>query len=311
MEKRCGCWAVLTRTVSGVCKSSASKDSPNNIPRTSLVYDSATETRCLNASNRELSTSNEAELASDNANPSPSDNKSTSKLLQFSFHELKAATGNFRPDSILGEGGFGFVFKGWIEENGTAPAKPGSGITVAVKSLKLDGLQGHREWVGLFLFHGPIGLRLPSKRQKDWPFFIMPQYLLSIEILRHPISCLIRSVPSVPSVPNDNAPNVSSDKRKLYHIVDPRLEFKYSIKGVQKVSQLACSCLSRDPKLRPTMDEVVKTLTPLQDLNDFAILTSHCRLSSSQGRYKKKPEGLTYSQNFRASPLNIGKQHVR
>ena len=107
----------------------------------------ATETRYLNGSNRELSTTNEAELASDNANPSPSDNKSTSKLLQFSFHELKAATGNFRPDSILGEGGFGFVFKGWIEENGTAPAKPGSGITVAVKSLKVDGLQGHREWV--------------------------------------------------------------------------------------------------------------------------------------------------------------------
>lgn len=68
-------------------------------------------------------------------------------LLQFSYQELKAATGNFRPDSILGEGGFGYVFKGWIEENGTAPAKPGSGITVAVKSLKPDGLQGHREWV--------------------------------------------------------------------------------------------------------------------------------------------------------------------
>lgn len=69
------------------------------------------------------------------------------QLLQFTFQELKSATGNFRPDSILGEGGFGFVFKGWIEENGTAPAKPGSGITVAVKSLKPDGLQGHREWV--------------------------------------------------------------------------------------------------------------------------------------------------------------------
>lgn len=69
------------------------------------------------------------------------------QLLEFSFHELKSATGNFRPDSILGEGGFGYVFKGWIEENGTGPAKPGSGITVAVKSLKPDGLQGHREWV--------------------------------------------------------------------------------------------------------------------------------------------------------------------
>lgn len=100
-----------------------------------------------------------------------------------------------------------------------------------------------------------------------------------------------------------------ADKRKLYLIVDPRLELNYSIKGVQKVSQLACSCLSRDPKLRPTMDEVVKILTPLQDLNDFAILSSHCRLSS-QGRRKKKPEGLTYSQSFRASPLNAGKQHL-
>ncbi|MFS7978163.1 putative non-specific serine/threonine protein kinase [Helianthus anomalus] len=48
-------------------------------------------------------------------------------LLQFNFHELKSATENSRPDSILGEGGFGFVFKGWID------AKPGSGITVAVK----------------------------------------------------------------------------------------------------------------------------------------------------------------------------------
>lgn len=73
--------------------------------------------------------------------------KATCQLLQFTFQELKSATGNFRPDSILGEGGFGYVFKGWIEENGTAPAKPGTGLTVAVKSLKPDALQGHREWV--------------------------------------------------------------------------------------------------------------------------------------------------------------------
>ena len=39
MEKKCGCWAVLKRGVRGSCKSSASKDSANTIPRTSLVYD--------------------------------------------------------------------------------------------------------------------------------------------------------------------------------------------------------------------------------------------------------------------------------
>lgn len=107
----------------------------------------ATETRYLNASNRELCAPNEAHLSSDNPDPAPTDEKSPCQLLQFTFQELKSATGNFRPDSILGEGGFGYVFKGWIEENGTSPAKPGSGITVAVKSLKPDGLQGHREWV--------------------------------------------------------------------------------------------------------------------------------------------------------------------
>lgn len=104
-----------------------------------------------------------------------------------------------------------------------------------------------------------------------------------------------------------------ADKRKLYQLIDPRLELNYSLKGVQKVSQLAYNCLSRDPKSRPNMDEVVKVLTPLQDLNDLAILSYHSRVSQ-QGRRKKKPDGtqhLAYSQSksIRSSPLNTGKQH--
>ena len=75
------------------------------------------------------------------------DLKIASQLRKFTFQELKAATRNFRPDSLLGEGGFGCVFKGWIEENGTAPMKPGTGLTVAVKTLNHDGLQGHKEWL--------------------------------------------------------------------------------------------------------------------------------------------------------------------
>ncbi|KAI4376682.1 hypothetical protein MLD38_014418 [Melastoma candidum] len=127
-------------------RSSALRDTVNSIPRTSTVYDAATETRYLNASNREMYPPNEARLSSSDV-PDPmaeAESKAKCQLLQFTFQELKSATGNFRPDSILGEGGFGYVFKGWIEENGTAPAKHGSGITVAVKSLKPDGLQGHR-----------------------------------------------------------------------------------------------------------------------------------------------------------------------
>ncbi|KAL7616746.1 hypothetical protein Lser_V15G03635 [Lactuca serriola] len=37
-------------------------------------------------------------------------------LKPFSFNVLKLATRNFRLDNVLGEGGFGSVFKGWIDE---------------------------------------------------------------------------------------------------------------------------------------------------------------------------------------------------
>ncbi|KAH6791139.1 Protein kinase superfamily protein [Perilla frutescens var. frutescens] len=73
--------------------------------------------------------------------------KISSQLRKFTYNELKLATRSFRPDSLLGEGGFGCVFKGWVNENGSTPVKPGTGLTVAVKTLNHDGLQGHREWL--------------------------------------------------------------------------------------------------------------------------------------------------------------------
>lgn len=71
----------------------------------------------------------------------------SSNLRSFTFGELRAATRNFRPDSVVGEGGFGLVFKGWVDEHTLAASKPGSGIVIAVKKLNQEGWQGHREWL--------------------------------------------------------------------------------------------------------------------------------------------------------------------
>ena len=71
----------------------------------------------------------------------------SSNLRSFSFDELKTATRNFRPDSLLGEGGFGCVFKGWIDEHTFMAARPGTGMVIAVKRLNQEGFQGHKEWL--------------------------------------------------------------------------------------------------------------------------------------------------------------------
>ena len=79
--------------------------------------------------------------------PAKVDTSVSNTVKSFTFSDLKNATKNFRTDSLLGEGGFGWVFKGWIDENTFAPAKPGTGIVVAVKRLKRESFQGHKEWL--------------------------------------------------------------------------------------------------------------------------------------------------------------------
>ena len=79
--------------------------------------------------------------------PSKSDISASSSVKNFSFNDLKIASKNFRSESLLGEGGFGCVFKGWLDENTLAPTKPGTGMVVAIKKLKTESFQGHKEWL--------------------------------------------------------------------------------------------------------------------------------------------------------------------
>ncbi|WVZ25461.1 hypothetical protein V8G54_004005 [Vigna mungo] len=68
------------------------------------------------------------------------------ELKVFSFEELKSAAGNFKSDTLVGEGGFGRVYKGWLDENTLTPAKPGSGVEVAIKMFKPESKQGFAQW---------------------------------------------------------------------------------------------------------------------------------------------------------------------
>ncbi|KAE8705671.1 Protein kinase APK1B [Hibiscus syriacus] len=306
-------------------------------------------------------------------------------LRSFSFADLKMATRDFRPDCLLGEGGFGSVFKGWIDENSLAATKPGTGIVIAVKRLNQDGFQGHREWLaevnylgqfyhahlvkligycledehrllvyefmprgslenhlfrrgsyfqplswslrlkvalgaakGLAFLHGAetkviyrdfktSNILLDSNYNaklsdfglaKDGPTgdkshvstrvmgtygYAAPEYLatghLSARSDVYSFGVVLLEMLSGRSAIDKNRPSGEqklvewakpylANKRKVFRVLDNRLEGQYSMEGAFKAATLALRCLSIDSRFRPSMSEVVTTLQQLLDSND-------------------------------------------
>ncbi|GJN30456.1 hypothetical protein PR202_gb18764 [Eleusine coracana subsp. coracana] len=67
-----------------------------------------------------------------------------SNLHVFTIADLRAATRGFSMTNFIGEGGFGPVYKGYVDDK----LKPGlTAQPVAVKLLDLEGGQGHTEWL--------------------------------------------------------------------------------------------------------------------------------------------------------------------
>ncbi|KAK4786420.1 hypothetical protein SAY86_003109 [Trapa natans] len=97
----------------------------------------------------------------------------------------------------------------------------------------------------------------------------------------------------------------------------------FSIKGAQKVVQLSAQCLSRDPKSRPLMSEVVEALKPLPNLKDMASSSYYFQTMQAGGvrmspnaksglrvqggallRNGQSQRSLSIPNNWQASPYN-------
>eukprot|EP00268_Persea_americana_P012434 TRINITY_DN15249_c0_g1_i6.p1 TRINITY_DN15249_c0_g1~~TRINITY_DN15249_c0_g1_i6.p1 ORF type:complete len:425 (-),score=79.35 TRINITY_DN15249_c0_g1_i6:236-1510(-) len=326
------------------------------------------------------------------------DLKVASQLRRFTFGDLRHATRNFRPECLLGEGGFGRVYKGWIDEGGIVPVRPGGGLSVAVKILNHGGLQGHREWLaevsflghllhpnlvklvgfciegdqrllvyefmprgslenhlfrrsiplpwsirmkialgaakGLAFLHeeaerpviyrdfktsnilldaeynaklsdfglakdGPEGdnthvsTRVMGTHGYAAPEYVMTGHLTSKSDIYSFGVVLLEMLTGRRSL-DKNRPNREQslvewarpylgEGRRFYRLIDPHLEGHFSVKGAQKAAQLAYHCLSRNPKARPLMSEVVEALEPLLHLKDMATSSYFFQAMQAEG----------------------------
>ncbi|XP_048139881.1 receptor-like cytoplasmic kinase 176 isoform X2 [Rhodamnia argentea] len=311
-----------------------------------------------------------------------------SNLKSFTFNDLKTATRNFRPDSVLGEGGFGCVFKGWIDEQTFTAARPGTGLVIAVKRLNQEGFQGHKEWLAeinylgqlyhpnlvkligfcfedehrllvyefmprgslehhLFRrssYHHPLSWKLRIKvalgaakglaflhgdkvkviyrdfktsnilldanfdaklsdfgLAKDGPTggksyvstrimgtygYAAPEYMATGHLTAksdvYSYGVVLLEMLSGRRVVDKNRPSGEqnliewakpylSSKRKIFQVMDARIQGQYSLSGALKAANVAIKCLSLEPKSRPNMNEVVRALEQLQDTEETAI----------------------------------------
>ncbi|XP_024989392.1 probable serine/threonine-protein kinase PIX7 [Cynara cardunculus var. scolymus] len=408
-KTRSGCWNRWGFI--GSCVSSRSKvdSSTSGISESKSTNDTSKDQAEVLVGENNLST----------PKPLEEELKVASRLRKFAFNDLKLATRNFRPESLLGEGGFGCVFKGWIEENGTAPVKPGTGLTVAVKTLNHDGLQGHTEWLAEVNFLGDLvnpnlvkligycneddqrllvyeflprgslenhlfrrSLPLPwsirmkialgaakglaflheeAKRPviyrdfktsnilldaeynaklsdfglaKDGPEgdkthistrvmgtygYAAPEYVMTGHLSSrsdvYSFGVVLLEMLTGRRSMDKNRPNGEhnlvewarphlGERRRFYRLIDPRLEGHFSVKGAQKAAQLAARCLSRDPKARPLMSEVVEYLKPLPALKDMAGSSYYLQTvqservgSSPDSRNGTRPRAASFSRN--------------
>ncbi|KAI4327834.1 hypothetical protein L6164_020251 [Bauhinia variegata] len=161
------CRQNTTQLDMGLCFGSLGRPGPGysvNRPPYSGSASTESKTVALSATSSSAGKSQFSEIASgslgDESHPSPNGQiLETPNLKVFSFGDLKTATRNFRADTLLGEGGFGKVYKGWLDEKTLTPAKSGSGMVVAIKKLNPESLQGFQEWQSEINFLGRLSHR--------------------------------------------------------------------------------------------------------------------------------------------------------
>ncbi|KAF9683243.1 hypothetical protein SADUNF_Sadunf05G0192400 [Salix dunnii] len=213
----------------------------------------------------------------------------------FTFRELAAATRNFREDNLIGEGGFGRVYKGQLE----------TGEFVAVKQLNQDGLQGNQEFIVevlmLSLLHHSnlvtlVGYCTTGDQRllvyEYMPMGSLEDHLFDLEPGKEPLSWSTRIKIAVGAARGLEYLHCKSrlflkDQKKYCQLADPLLEGCYPRRCLNYAIAITAMCLNEQANFRPLIGDILVALE---------YLAAQCHVSeSNSGRARGTNPSSPYS----------------
>lgn len=152
--KRSSQSAPQTSTSESTAEQRASSQLPSSLPTDRQVASSVALTNKSGEVDEDTSCTGDAPGLATTSTLMQTTSLRTPELRVFTFTELKAACQGFSRSNLVGEGGFGCVYRGFIKD--TNSTDPQSSKEVALKLLNRNGQQGHKEWLAEVCFLGLV-----------------------------------------------------------------------------------------------------------------------------------------------------------
>ncbi|WVZ22211.1 hypothetical protein V8G54_000755 [Vigna mungo] len=187
------------------------------------------------------------------------------QLKRFAWRELQIATDNFSEKNVLGQGGFGKVYKGVLADNTKVAVKrltdyesPG-GDAAFQREVEMISVAVHRNLLRLIGF-----CTTPTERLLVYPFMqnLSVAYRLRVVVFKNqPVIVALPKYYIITPLDMSNAVVKKLEREKrLDAIVDRNLNKNYNLLEVEMMIQVALLCTQATPEDRPPMSEVVRML---------------------------------------------------